>query len=117
VIRTVDLVILGAGSGARAAAISALRDGRRVLVVLRSGEVRLVRRLRRSLSRARNAGNGQVMLITNADVVCVDGVERVEAVIIRYARTGRLVAVNATAFVCCDDDTASADFRRGCIWE
>jgi hypothetical protein len=50
--------------------------------------------------------------MTNAEVVCVDGVERVEAVIIRYARTGRLFAVNASAFVSCDVATTSARTER-----
>jgi hypothetical protein len=36
--------------------------------------------------------------VTNADVVCADGVDGVEAVVIRHARTGRLWAVNASAF-------------------
>ncbi len=38
--------------------------------------------------------------MTNAEVVCVDGLpHRVEAVVIRHVRTGRLHAVNASAFV------------------
>jgi thioredoxin reductase len=108
VIRTVDLVIAGGGSAACAAAANALRQGRHVLVVLRSGDARLRRRFRQSLYEARNAGRGQVTLMTNAEVVCVDGVERVEAVIVRSARTGRLFAVNASAFVSCDVATTSA---------
>jgi thioredoxin reductase len=112
VIRTVNLVIAGGGSAAYAAAANALRHGRHVLVVLRSGDARLRRRFRQSLCNARNAGNGQVTLMTNAEVVCVDGVESVEAVIIRYARTGRLFAVNASAFVSCDGATTSARTER-----
>ena len=46
-IRTVDLVIVGDGGAARAAAVDALRRSRRVLIVLRSGDMRVGRRLRR----------------------------------------------------------------------
>jgi thioredoxin reductase len=106
--RTVDLVIAGEGSAARALAVDASRQGRRVLVVMRCGDARLRRRFRNALGKARDAGRGQITLMTNAEVVCVDGVERVEAVIIRHLRTGRLFAVNASAFVPCDEATASA---------
>ena len=37
--------------------------------------------------------------MTSAEVVCVDGVDAVEAVVVRHAPTGRLSAVNASAFV------------------
>jgi hypothetical protein len=37
--------------------------------------------------------------MTNAEVVCVDGIGGVEAVVVRYTRTGRLRAVNASAFL------------------
>ena len=37
--------------------------------------------------------------MTNAEVVCVGGADRVEAVVIRYASSGRLYAVNASALV------------------
>jgi hypothetical protein len=47
--------------------------------------------------------------MTNAEVVCADGVDGVEAVVVRYAPTGRLSAVNASAFVSCD---ASSQSRR-----
>ena len=40
--------------------------------------------------------------MTRAEVVCVDGVDGVEAVVIRHAPTGRLSAVNASAFVSFD---------------
>ena len=40
--------------------------------------------------------------MTNAEIVCVDGVNGIEAIVIRYARTGRLYAVNASAFLPCD---------------
>jgi hypothetical protein len=41
-------------------------------------------------------------VMTRAEVVCVDGVEGVEAVVIRYAHTGRLRAVNASSFLSCE---------------
>ena len=40
--------------------------------------------------------------MTGAEVVCVDGVDGVEAIVIRSTRTGRLSAVNATMFLSCD---------------
>ena len=39
--------------------------------------------------------------MTGAEVVWVDGVDGVEAVVIRYAQTGRLRAVNASSFLSC----------------
>jgi hypothetical protein len=101
VIRTVDLVIAGGGKAALAAATDALQRGRRILVVLGGGAEER-RRFRRDLSKARNGDGGHVTLITDADVVCVDGVGGVEAVVIRYARTGRLCAVNTSRFLSCD---------------
>jgi len=101
-IRTVDLVIAGDGSAALAAAVDALKRGRRVLVMLRPGHARVQRRFRRRLCRIADVEDGQVAVMTNADIVCVDGVNGVEAVVIRYARTGRLCAVNASAFLSCE---------------
>lgn len=100
-IRTVDLVIAGGGKAALAAATGALRRGRRVLIVLR-GDAEEWRRVRRNLWKARNGDDGQVTVITNAEVVCVDGVSGVEAVVIRYTRTGRLRGVNASEFLSFD---------------
>lgn len=45
-------------------------------------------------------------MLTDAEVVCVDGVAGVEVVVIRHARTGRLCAVNASAFLECLTDSA-----------
>jgi thioredoxin reductase len=101
-IRTVDLVIAGDGGAARAAAVDALRRGRRVLLVLRSGDPRGGRRLQRCLRKISAADVSQLVVITGGEVVCVDGVNAVEAVIVRHARTGRLSAVNASAFVSFD---------------
>lgn len=97
-IATVDLVIAGDGSAARAAAISALQRGQRVLVVLRSADARAARRLRVSLLKTAGADGGQLRVMKSAEIVCADGVDGVEAVVVRHAPTGRLSAVNASAF-------------------
>jgi len=70
-----------------------------VLVVLRD-DAAVGRRFRRSLWN-RRAADSQVTVVTNAEVVCVDGASEVEAVVIRYAGTGRLLAVNTDAFLAC----------------
>ena len=101
-IATVDLVIAGDGSAVRAAAVSALQRGQRVLVVLRSADARAARRLRRTLRKTMGADCGQLRVITRAEVVCVDGVDGVEAVVVRHVPTGHLSAVNASAFLSCD---------------
>jgi thioredoxin reductase len=93
-LRTVDFVVIGDGGAELAAAFDALRGGRRVLIVLRSGEVRAVQTYRRRLRRAGKDDAGGLTVITHAEVVCVDGVDGVEAVVIRHSRTGRLEAVN-----------------------
>ena len=101
-IRTVDFVVVGDGVAARAAAVDALQQGRRVLIVLRSGDPRAGRRLRRCLRRTAGADVGRLTVMTGGEVVCVDGVDAVEAVVLRHVRTGRLSAVNASAFVSFD---------------
>ena len=106
-IRTVDLVVAGDGAAARAAAVDALQLGRRVLVVLRYGDARAGRRLRRYLCNTAGAVVSQLGVMTRSEVVCVDGVDAVEAVIVRHARTGRLWAVNASAFVSFDGSSQS----------
>ena len=109
---TFNLAIAGDGNAARAAAVSALRRGQRVLVVLGSADGRVARRLRRILLRTADADGGQLRVITSALVVCVDGVTGVEAVVIRHAATGRLSAVNASAFISCDGQRNEYDGRR-----
>jgi predicted dinucleotide-utilizing enzyme len=98
-IRTVDLVVAGGGSAARAAAVSALRRGLRVLLILQSADTRLARRLRRCILRSAGRDVGQLGVMTGADVVCADGIDGVEAVVVRRARTGCLCAVNTSGFV------------------
>ena len=79
--RTVDFVVTGDERAALAAAVAAVQRGRRVLVVLRSGDARVVQRSRRYLCRAANADDSQLTVMTNAEVIRVDGVDGVEAVL------------------------------------
>lgn len=109
--RTVDLVVTGDRTAVLAGAVDAVQRGRHVLIVLGSADTRAVRRLRRRLCRAADADDNQLTVITNAEVVCVDGVDGVEAVVIRHMRTGRLCAVNASAFLSCAGSTRSAPGR------
>jgi hypothetical protein len=95
--KTVDLVIVAGDSSGIAAAIDAARRGTRVLVVIGSTPVPLIRRLRRALRAAGTRVRRGVTVFTNAEVVCVDGLHRVEAVIVRRIGTGRLIGVNASA--------------------
>jgi thioredoxin reductase len=96
--KIVDLVVTSEESAAVVAAVDAVRRGQRVLVVLRSGGPQVMPRLRRLCRAAKN----QLAVMTNAEVVCVDGVGGVEAVVVRYTRTGRLCAVNTSAFLSYD---------------
>jgi hypothetical protein len=107
--KTVDLVVTGDESAAVAAAVDAVRRGQRVLVVLRSDGPRVVPRLRRF----RPGAKSQLTVMTNAEVVCVDGVGGVEAVVVRYTRTGRLCAVNTSTFLSCDGSTRPPRARIG----
>ena len=93
--KTVDLVVTGDESAVVAASVDAIRQSQRVLVVLRAASPRILARLRCLCRAAKN----QLTLMTNAEVVCVDGVCGVEAVVVRDTRTGRLCAVNTSAFV------------------
>lgn len=113
-IGTVDLVIAGNRSAARAPAISALERGQRVLVVLRSADARAARRFRRSLLDAAGADGGQLSVMTRAEVVCADGIDGVEAVVVRHSPTGRLSAVNASAFLSCNGQKNEYDARPDC---
>ncbi|HTM03825.1 MAG TPA: hypothetical protein VL173_09995 [Vicinamibacterales bacterium] len=97
---TVDLVVTGNEQAALAVAVDAVRRGQRVLVVLPTADAPGVSRCRRA-GRATQKADGRLMVMSNAEVVCVDGVEVVEAVVIRNTRSGRLSAVNASAFLTC----------------
>jgi hypothetical protein len=101
---TVDLVVAGDEHAAIAAAAEALGLGRRVLVVLRTGGRQVTSRVRRRCG----AATGQLTVMSNAEVVCVDGVNGVEAVVVRSTRTGRLYAVNTSAFLSCHGLTCSS---------
>ncbi len=97
--RTVDLVVVGAHPAALAATLEAARGGWRVLVVIRSRRPPRVACLRRSVRAAGIDERRQLSVLTGADVVCADGIQAVEAVVIRRIRTGALIAVNASAIV------------------
>ncbi len=101
--RAVDQIVTGDDAVAFAATVEAAKRGEHVLVVLPSADARAARRFRRDLCRAMNGRDSQISVVTNAEVVCVDGIDGVEAVVIRDGRTGRLCAVNATAFVSCTE--------------
>jgi len=95
--KTVDLVIVAGDSSAISAAIDAARRGMRVLVVIGSTRVPLMRRLRWALRAVGTRVRRNVTVFANAEVVCVDGLDRVEAVIVRRIDTGRLIGANASA--------------------
>ncbi len=100
--RNVDTVIVGTAAGALAAVVAALRDGLRVLVVLRAASAGDGQRFRRRVRNAASPCATPLTVLTNVDVVCVDGIGTVEAVVLRHVRTGRLAAVGASAFLSCD---------------
>jgi thioredoxin reductase len=108
--KTVDLVVTGDETAAVGATVDAVRRGRRVLVVLRTGDARVRCRFRRAC-RAAHADRSQLRVMTNAEVVCVDGVDGVEAVVIRSVRTGHLFAVNASAFLSCGGSSTALQAR------
>lgn len=100
--RTVDVVVTGETKEIVDAVIVAVRRGQRVLVVL-STDTQTAQRLRRDVRKAANAKARQLTVMANAEIVCVEAIDDVEAVLIRYARTRRLTAVNASAFVSADE--------------
>jgi hypothetical protein len=110
--RTVDLVVTGDDTGALGAAREAVQRGLRVLLVLCSGDAKAVQSYRRRLRPPANCDSGQLTVVANAEVVCVDGVDGVEAVVIRHSPTGRLYAVNASAFLSCDNSACPSPVRR-----
>lgn len=97
--RTVDLVVGGGDAAAIDAAMAAVRRGERVLVVIGPGDHAGGERVREALNAAGPAGRRRVTVMTGAEIVCVDGVGAVEAVVVRRAATGRLAAFNARAVV------------------
>ena len=104
-----DLVIVAGDSRAISVAIDAARRGIRVLVVIGSPRAPLMRHLRRALRAAGTRVRHSVTVFTNSEVVCVDGLHRVEAVIVRRIGTGRLIGVNASRIqVFCAANEASS---------
>ena len=97
--RTVDLVIVGSDANALAAMIDAVGRGLHVLMVIRAKRPGLTRQLRRRLSNAGGLSPRQLTVMTGAEVACVDGVNTVEAVIVRRLGSRRLVAFNASGLV------------------
>lgn len=61
-------------------------------MVLASGE-RAGRRLRRVVG----ASGSQIAVMTGVQIACVDGIDGVEAVVLRYVKTGRLRGANPSA--------------------
>lgn len=94
--RTVDIVIVGGNAAAVAATIDAVRRGLRVLVVVRRSEPHLTRRFRQAVQRAAALSPRQLTILAGASVACVDGVNTVEAVIVKRLRTHRLIGFNAS---------------------
>lgn len=106
-----DLVIVAGDSSAIAAAIEAARSGMRVLVVVGSTRIPLIRPLHRALRAAGARVQRSVTVFTNAEVVCVDGIDRVEAVVVRRIGTGRLIGVNAAAIHVLGAENESSSVR------
>ena len=98
--KTVDVVIAGADAAAMRAAIDAVRNGRRVLVVIRSRRAGRAGQVRRLLRTLRLSPPPQVIVMTGAEVACADGISGVEAVVIRDLRSGRLSGFNAQEVLC-----------------
>jgi thioredoxin reductase len=98
--KTVDVVIAGADAAAVDAMLDAVRKGRRVLVVIRTRRAGAVQRLRRTLKSMRLPCAPRVMVMTGAEIACVDGVDGIEAVVVRDLRSGRLSGFNAREVLC-----------------
>jgi len=97
--RTVDIVIVGANAAAFAATADAASRGLRVLLVMRPRLASLSREFRQSLRTIGVSSRRQVSVISGAELACVDGVNAIEAIVVRHVRTGRLVGVNASALL------------------
>lgn len=92
------MVVVGSGAVGLAAATAAARRGGRVLFVLgpraRVDPATIRRRLRTA-----GAPTRRVTVMARSEVVCVDGVGRVEAVVVRRVGSPRLLAFNTTSCV------------------
>ena len=109
---TVDVVIVGASAAAIAATADAASRGLRVLLVIRPRLASLSREFRQSLRVIRASSPRQVSVASGAELACVDGVNAIEAVVVRQIRTGRLVGVNASALLDCGDPRRKYDARK-----
>ena len=107
--RSVDLVIAGAEQDALDAAVNAARGGKRVLIVASSRGAAFSRRVRQVRRTAGEALSCRIGVLTGALVECVAGHPVVEAVLVRYIRTGRRVGINASAFLSIDNADAQRD--------
>jgi hypothetical protein len=97
---TVDVVIEGEDAAAIAATIDSVARGLRVLIVIRASRSTFARQLREAIATARVVlSPQQITILTGAEVACVDGVERIEAVVVRQLRTRRLIGFNASALL------------------
>ncbi len=90
--RTVDVIVVGSGRDAIAAALEKARRHMRVMVVMRTRRSDRARGMRRAIRQDQDL----IDVVTGAEVACIAGVNAIEAVVIRDLRTGRLTGVNAT---------------------
>ena len=111
--RTVDIVIAGTSAAAIAATVNATNRGLRVLLVIRPRVASLSLELRQTLRRIRTTSRGGVSIVAGAEVVCIDGVRGIEAVVVRHVRTGRLTGFNASALL---DFQEQRTLRSGWGW-
>ena len=109
--RTVDVVVIGIDPAATAASIEAIRRGLRVLIVIRRRGTRVAHQHRQSLRAACTWSARQVTIVSGALVACVDGVNGIEAVVVRHVATGRLTGFNASALLDFGERGSSPDSR------
>ena len=109
--RTVDVVVIGMDLAATAASIDAIRRGLRVLIVIRKQGTRVAHRHRQSLRAACTWSAGQVTIVSGALVACVDGVNGIEAVVVRHVASGRVTGFNASALLDFGEPSGSTDSR------
>jgi 2-polyprenyl-6-methoxyphenol hydroxylase-like FAD-dependent oxidoreductase len=114
---TVEVVVVGAGPGAVAAAVESARSGKRVLVIAKARGPELRRRLRRARRAAGTATSRRITVMTGAEVECIAGIRTVEAVLARYIRTGRRIDVNTSALLTFENEpeTKIANQRKGAV--
>lgn len=92
-----DLVIVGMTAAAVAAATYAARRGQRVFVVDESRDASYLRDFRRALDAAGHDCRGRISVAAGFQVLSVDGISAIEVVLIRHAKTGRLLGINTSA--------------------